>query len=77
MRQLLAENLVLSGIGAIGGILFASLSLRPMLSLVPAVAGLPFADQVRVSPQALVFARRVGQLLQPLRLRQVRSRGDC
>ena len=56
VRQLLAENLVLSGIGAIGGILFASWSLRPMLSLVPAVAGLPFADQVRVSPQALVFA---------------------
>ena len=25
-------------------------------TLVPAVAGLPFADQVRVSPQALVFA---------------------
>jgi putative ABC transport system permease protein len=56
VRQLLAENLVLSGIGAIGGILFASWSLRPMLTLVPAVAGLPFADQVRVSPQALVFA---------------------
>jgi len=56
VRQLLAENLVLSGMGAIGGILFASWSLRPMLTLVPAVAGLPFADQVRVSPQALVFA---------------------
>ena len=47
---------MLSGFGAIGGILFASWSLRPMLTLVPAVAGLPFADQVRVSPQALVFA---------------------
>ena len=27
-----------------------------MLSLVPAAAGLPFADQVRVSPGALAFA---------------------
>jgi len=44
VRQLLAENLVLSGMGAIGGVLFASWSLRPMLSLVPAAAGLPFAQ---------------------------------
>jgi putative ABC transport system permease protein len=56
VRQLLAENLVLSGMGAIGGIVFASWSLRPMLSLVPAAAGLPFADQVRVNPEALAFA---------------------
>ena len=56
VRQLLAENLVLSGMGAIGGILFATWSLRPMLALVPAAAGLPFADQVRVSPEALAFA---------------------
>lgn len=56
VRQLLAENLVLSGMGAIGGILFASWSLRPMLSLVPAAAGLPFAEQVQVSPAALAFA---------------------
>src|SRR5689334_635479 len=56
VRQLLAENLVLSGMGAIGGILLASWSLRPMLSLVPAAAGLPFADHVRVSPGALAFA---------------------
>ena len=56
VRQLLAENLVLSGMGAIGGILFASWSSRPMLSLMPAAAGLPFADHVRVSPGALAFA---------------------
>src|SRR6185295_16256640 len=56
VRQLLAENMVLSGLGAIGGILLAGWSIRPMLALVPAVAGLPFADQVRVSPQALAFA---------------------
>src|SRR5581483_6856822 len=56
VRQLLAESLLLSGIGGIGGILFAAWSLRPMLSLVPAAAGLPFVDQVRVSPSALVFA---------------------
>jgi putative ABC transport system permease protein len=56
VRQLLAENLVLSGMGAIGGTLIAAWSLRPMLALVPAAAGLPFADQVRVSPAALAFA---------------------
>jgi putative ABC transport system permease protein len=56
VRQLLAENLLLSGMGAIGGVLFAALSLRPMLALVPAAAGLPFADQVHVSPEALAFA---------------------
>ena len=56
LRQLLAENLVLSGMGALGGVLFAALSLQPMLSLVPAAAGLPFADQVHVSPEALAFA---------------------
>lgn len=56
VRQLLAENLVLSGMGAMGGVLFASWSLRPMLALVPAAAGLPFADQVNVSPGALAFA---------------------
>jgi putative ABC transport system permease protein len=56
IRQLLAENLVLSGTGAIGGIMIAAWSLRPMLALVPAAAGLPFADQVHVSPQALAFA---------------------
>ena len=56
VRQLLAENLVLSGTGAIGGILIAAWSLRPMLALVPAAAGLPFADQVHVSPGALAFA---------------------
>jgi putative ABC transport system permease protein len=56
VRQLLAENVLLSGLGAIGGIAFAAWSIRPMLALVPAAAGLPFADQVRVSPEALAFA---------------------
>ena len=56
VRQLLAENLVLSGMGAIGGVLFATWSVRPMLALVPAAAGLPFADQVHVSPLALGVA---------------------
>ena len=56
VRQLLAENLLLSGMGAIGGIVFAGWSLRPILALVPATAGLPFADQVRISPEALGFA---------------------
>ena len=62
VRQLLAENLVLSGMGAIGGILFAAFSLRPMLALIPAAAGLPFADQVHVSPVALAFAVGLGIL---------------
>jgi putative ABC transport system permease protein len=56
VRQLLAENLVLSGMGAIGGILFATWSLRPMLALVPAAAGLPFVDQIHISPVALGVA---------------------
>jgi len=56
VRQLLAENIILSGLGAIGGIVFAAWSIRPMLALVPAAAGMPFADQVRVSPEALAFA---------------------
>jgi putative ABC transport system permease protein len=56
VRQLLAENLALSGSGALGGILIAAWSLRPMLALIPAAAGLPFADQVHVSPAALAFA---------------------
>lgn len=56
VRQLLAENMIVSGLGAIGGIVFAGWSIRPMLALVPAAASLPFADQVRVSPEALAFA---------------------
>jgi len=44
VRQVLAENLLLSGMGAAGGILFAAWSLRPILALVPTAAGLPFAD---------------------------------
>ncbi len=56
LRQLLAENLVLSGFGAVLGVLLAGWSLRPMLALVPAAAGLPFADQVHISPTALAFA---------------------
>jgi putative ABC transport system permease protein len=56
VRQLLAENMVLSGLGALGGILLAASSLRPMLALVPAAAGLPFADKVHVSNGALAFA---------------------
>ncbi len=40
LRQLSAENLVLSGMGALGGVLSAAWSLRPMLALVPAAAGL-------------------------------------
>jgi putative ABC transport system permease protein len=56
VRQLLAENLLLSGTGAIGGVVFAAWSLRPMLALVPAAGGLPFADQVHISPEALGFA---------------------
>jgi putative ABC transport system permease protein len=56
VRQLLAENLVLSGLGGLGGIVFAAWSLRPMLTLVPAAAGLPFAEKVHVSPGALALA---------------------
>jgi putative ABC transport system permease protein len=56
VRQLLAENLVLSGLGAFGGILLAGWSLQPMLALAPAAAGLPFIDKVRVSPGALALA---------------------
>jgi putative ABC transport system permease protein len=56
VRQLLAESLVLSGLGAIGGVVFAACSLRPMLALVPVTGGLPFADQVHVSADALGFA---------------------
>lgn len=54
--QLLAENLFLSGLGAIGGLVFAAWSLRPMLALAPVAGGLPFADQVHISPGALGFA---------------------
>jgi putative ABC transport system permease protein len=56
VSQLLAENLLLAVAGAFGGILFAAWSLRPMLALVPVGAGLPFAADVRVSPDALAFA---------------------
>ncbi len=56
VRQLLAENLLLSGLGAIGGVVFAAFSLRPMLALVPVAGGLPFADQVHISADALAFA---------------------
>jgi putative ABC transport system permease protein len=56
VRQLLAENMILSGLGAIGGIALAIWSIGPMLTLVPAAARLPFADQVHISPEALAFA---------------------
>ena len=55
VRQLFAENLLLSGWGH-RRIVFAAWSLRPMLALVPAAAGLPFADQVHISPEALGLA---------------------
>jgi putative ABC transport system permease protein len=60
--QLVAENLVLSGLGAVGGMLFAAASLQPMLAMVPAAAGLPFADQISVSPVALAFSLGVSLL---------------
>jgi putative ABC transport system permease protein len=56
VRQLLAESLLLSGLGAIDGVVFAAWSLRPMLALVPVAGALPFADQVHISPNALGFA---------------------
>jgi putative ABC transport system permease protein len=56
VRQLLVENLLLSGLAAIGGVAFAAWSLRPMLALAPAAGPLPFADQVHISAGALGFA---------------------
>ena len=56
VRQLLAENMLLSGLGGIGGIAFAEWSLKPMLALAPAAAGLPFVNDVHVSLEALGLA---------------------
>jgi putative ABC transport system permease protein len=56
VRQLLVENLLLSGLGALGGVALAAWSMKPMLALVPAAGGLPFAEQIHISPNALVFA---------------------
>ncbi|MGC4049230.1 MAG: FtsX-like permease family protein [Paludibaculum sp.] len=62
VRQLFAENLLLSILGGIAGIALASWSLRPMLALVPAAGSLPFADQIHISPNALVFALGISLL---------------
>jgi ABC-type antimicrobial peptide transport system permease subunit len=65
VRRLLAENLLLSGLGAAGGVVFAACSLRPMLALVPAAGGLPFVEQVHISPNALGFALGYAPRLPP------------
>jgi putative ABC transport system permease protein len=67
VRQLLAENLVLSGIGAIGGILFASWSLRPIWCLPWPACRLPTKSAQATRP--CLRAR-----IEPALLRAVRPR---
>jgi len=56
LRQLLVENLTLSLIGSLAGIVIAHWSIAPLLHLVPDSAGLPFADQAEINLPVLAFA---------------------
>jgi putative ABC transport system permease protein len=54
LRQLVTENILLSLLGGLAGLLFAHWALRALLALVP--ADLPRADGISINGMALAFA---------------------
>ena len=58
MRQLLTENLVLSGAGALGGVLIAAWLVRALVAVNP--AGLPAGGGVGINLPVLLFALALG-----------------
>jgi putative ABC transport system permease protein len=54
LRQLATENILLSLLGGLSGLLFADWALRALLALVP--EGLPRADGIAINGTALAFA---------------------
>jgi putative ABC transport system permease protein len=54
LRQLATENILLSLLGGLGGLLFAGWALRAMIALVP--EDLPRADGIAINGSALAFA---------------------
>ena len=62
LRQMLTESALLALIGGAAGVLVAQFSIGPLLALIPAGAGLPFAENVRVNLPVLVFAMALSLL---------------
>jgi len=56
LRQMLIESLTLFLIGGAAGVVIANFSVGPLLALVPASVGLPFADRVDVNLPVVGFA---------------------
>ena len=56
VRQMLTESALLALIGGAGGVLVAQFSIGPLLALIPAAAGLPFAENVQINLPVLAFA---------------------
>jgi len=54
--QLLAENLVLSVLGTLGGLAIAQWGLRALLSLIPEAAPLPRMNSIRIDSTVFLFA---------------------
>ena len=61
LRQLTTEGVLLSMLGAAGGLALAAAMLRALLSLAPATA-LPRAGEIRLDATVVVFAVAVGML---------------
>ena len=58
LQQALAESLILSGLGAAGGILLAAALLRLLVAVAP--DGMPFLDAARIDVRVLVLALTAG-----------------
>lgn len=55
LRQVLAESLLIAGVGGLAGIALSPLLVRPALALLPAASKIPRLDQVRLDPGVLWF----------------------
>jgi putative ABC transport system permease protein len=55
LLQVLAESLVIAGVGGLAGMCLSPLLIRPALALLPAASKIPRLDQVRLDPGVLWF----------------------
>ena len=55
VRQLLTESVLLSGVGALFGLILAHWGIQPLLALIPESAGIPFLDQASPDGRVVGF----------------------